>query len=67
MQIYHFWIKTYSFKFSVFAKQEEAASRCSYRLWQQRRIMLWSGITLVVIQFPFIILSQGITVKMPQE
>ena len=27
------------FKFSVFAKQEEAASRCSCRLWQQRGIM----------------------------
>ena len=38
-------------------------------LWQQRRIMQCSGITLAVtcIQFPFIILSQGITVKRPKE
>ena len=31
MEINHFWIKTCSFKFFVFAKQEEAASRCSCR------------------------------------
>ena len=36
---YHFWIKSCSFKFSVFAKQEEAALRCSCRLWQQSIIM----------------------------
>ena len=38
-EYYHFWIKTCSFKFSVFAKQEEAASSCSCRLWQRRGIM----------------------------
>ena len=48
----------------LFAKQEEADSMCSCRV---RRIMKWSGSTLAVIQFRIVMLSQGITVKMPQE
>ena len=45
MQINHFWIKTCSFKFSVFANQEEAASRCSCRIFaaQENHVMICNG------------------------
>ena len=34
---------------------------------EENLVMVNAGITLAIIQFSFIILSQGVTVKMPQE
>ena len=68
VEINHFWIKSCSGKFSAFTKQEEAASSLSYRSWSasaEDYVMVRLNRRMYSVYI--IILSLGITLKMPQE